>query len=130
MLDVAINLNNRPLTYIEEALEYLVLTTNSMIFRSYQMFLWKRKKLEITGRSDRDMHINTRKQLRWIHEYLPAVRQTNRQTDRQTDRRTDRQTERERQREQLRLVVGSSKEAQTLPFLVFLQVLVAYVQLF
>ena len=57
---------------------------------------------------------------------------SDRQTDRQTDRRTDRQTdrERERQREQLRLVVGSSKEAQTLPFLVFLQVLVAYVQLF
>ena len=43
---------------------------------SYQMILQKRKNLVITGRSDRDMYINARKQLgkRWVHEYLTAFR--------------------------------------------------------
>ena len=32
-LGVEVNLNNRPLTYIEEDLQYSALTPNSMIFR-------------------------------------------------------------------------------------------------
>ena len=31
LLDVEINLNNKPLTYIEEDIQYPILTTNSMI---------------------------------------------------------------------------------------------------
>ena len=66
MLDVEVNLNNRPLIYIEENLEYSVLTPNSMILgriSSYQMILQKRKKLVISGRSNKDMYKNVKKQL-------------------------------------------------------------------
>ena len=66
MLDVEVNLNNQPLIYIEENLEYSVLTPNSMILgriSSYQMILQKRKKLVISGRSNKDMYKNVKKQL-------------------------------------------------------------------
>ena len=66
MLDVEVNLNNQPLIYIEEHLEYSVLTPNSMILgriSSYQMILQKRKKLVISGRSNKDMYKNVKKQL-------------------------------------------------------------------
>ena len=66
MLDVEVNLNNQPLIYIEENLEYSVLTPNSMILgriSSYQMILQKRKKLVISGRSNKYMYKNVKKQL-------------------------------------------------------------------
>ena len=66
MLDVEVNLKNQPLIYIEENLDYSVLTPNSMILgriSSYQMILQKRKKLVISGRSNKDMYKNVKKPL-------------------------------------------------------------------
>ena len=66
LLDVEVNLNNRPLTYIEEELEYSVLSSNSMILERDIKLPYnspEEEKLVITGRSDRDMYINVKKQL-------------------------------------------------------------------
>ena len=66
LLDVEVNLNNQPLTDIEEDLEYSVLTPNSMnlyLHGSFQMTLQKRKNLVTTGRREGDIYINAKKQL-------------------------------------------------------------------
>ena len=82
LLDVEVNLKNRPLTYTEENIEHSALTPNSMTLERdvklpvmlqkskksmkmsrYQMVLQKRKKSMINGRCDRYMYINAREQL-------------------------------------------------------------------
>ena len=63
-LDVEVNLNNRPLTYTEEDLEYSVLTPNSMILgRDIELLDDSPEVEEVSGGSDRDMYTNARKQL-------------------------------------------------------------------
>lgn len=58
LLDVEGNLNNQPLTYIVDDLEYSVLTPNSMILRRGVKLpddSPERKQLVKTGRRDRDI---------------------------------------------------------------------------
>ena len=67
-LDVEINLNNRLLTYIEEDLEYSVLTPNSMILgRDIKLPDDSPEEEEVINnwkkQQKRDMYINVRKQL-------------------------------------------------------------------
>ena len=63
-LDVEVNLNNRPLTYTDEDLEYSVLTPNSMILgRDIELLDDSPEVEEVSGRSDRDIYTNVRKQL-------------------------------------------------------------------
>ena len=77
MLDVEVNLNGRPPTYIEEDLRF-VLTLNSIReISSYQMILQKRKKSVITGRS-KQRYLCKYKEADWkkrAHEYLAALRE-------------------------------------------------------
>ena len=80
MLDVKVNLNIRPLTYIEEDLEYSVLTPNSMI-------LGRDIKLPDDSPEEEEASDNWKKRQRyvhkckeaawkrWVHEYLAALRE-------------------------------------------------------
>ena len=79
MLDVEVNLNNRPSTYMEENLEHSVLTPNSMI-------LGKDIKLPDDSPEQEEVSDKWKKQQRyeqkckeaaskrWFHEYLAALR--------------------------------------------------------
>ena len=80
LLDVEVNLNNRPLTYIKDNLKYSVLTPNSMI-------LGRDIKLPDNSPEEEEISDNWKKQQgyvhecqegawkRWVHEYLAALRE-------------------------------------------------------
>ena len=80
MLDIEVNQNNRPLTYIEEDLEYSVLAPNSMV-------LGRNIKLLADSPEEKELCDNWKKRQRyrhkcmeaaweiWLHEYLAALRQ-------------------------------------------------------
>ena len=80
LLDVEVNLNNRPYTYIEEDLEYSVLTSDSMI-------LGKGVKLPDDSPEGEEVSDNWKKRRRYVHkckqaawkrcvyEYLAALRE-------------------------------------------------------
>ena len=80
LLDFEVSLNNQPLTYIEEDLEYSVLTTNSMI-------LGRDIKLPDDSLQEEEVSDNWKKQQRyvykcmeaawkrWAHEYLTPLRE-------------------------------------------------------
>ena len=78
LLDVEINFNNRPLTYVEDDIQLNVLTSNSMIL--------KRDVRTINSTADgdsdewrkRQRHVQRCKEnawKRWKHEYLAALRE-------------------------------------------------------
>ena len=78
--DIEVNLNNQPLTHIEEDLEYSVLTLNSMILR-------RDIKLPDDSPEEEEVSANLKKRQRyvgkckkaswkrWVHEYLTALRE-------------------------------------------------------
>ena len=66
MLDVEVNLNNRPLTYIEEDLEYSVLTPNSMI-------VGRDIKLPNDSPGEEQGSYNWKKQQRYVHKRKEAA---------------------------------------------------------
>ena len=80
LLDVEINLNNRPLTYVEEDLEYSMLSPNSMI-------LGRDIKLPDDSPEEEEVSANLKKRQRyvdkckkaswkrWVHEYLTVLRE-------------------------------------------------------
>ena len=79
LLDAEVNINNRPLTYIEEDLEYSMLRANSMI-------LGRDIKLSDDSSEEEEVNDNWKKRQRhvhkcteaawkrWVHEYLAALR--------------------------------------------------------
>ena len=80
LVDVEVNLNNRPLTYIEDDIEYPVLTPNSMLLGSDIVMLeedpeeeddkksWKKRQNYIVRCTDATWR-------RWKREYLTALRE-------------------------------------------------------
>ena len=66
MLDVEVNLNNRPLTYSEKGLEYPVLSPNSMILRRDIKLpdeSPEEKEASDNWKKQQSMYINIKKQL-------------------------------------------------------------------
>ena len=61
LLDVEVNLNNRPLTYIKDNLKYSVLTPNSMI-------LGRDIKLPDNSPEEEEISDNWKKQQGYVHE--------------------------------------------------------------
>ena len=66
LLDVKVNLNNQPLTYIEEDIEYLVLTPNSMI-------LERDIKLPDDSPEEEEVSDNWKKRQRYVHKCKGAA---------------------------------------------------------
>ena len=81
-MDVKVNLNNQPLTYIEEDIEYLVLTPNSMILeRDIKLPDDSPEEEEVSDNwKKRQRYVHKCKRAawkRWVHEYLAALRERN-----------------------------------------------------
>ena len=81
LLDIEIILNNRPLTYIEEVIDYSILTPNSLILgRDVNFPDAARHKSESETMKKRHKYIKRCKEAlwkRWKHEYLVALREKN-----------------------------------------------------
>ena len=79
LLDVEINLNNRPLTYVEEDVQYPILTPNSMILgRDARTINENVIEDEELGWRKRQKYVKRCKDLawkRWEREYLTALRE-------------------------------------------------------
>ena len=80
MLDVEVNLNNRPLTNIEEDLEYSVLTPKSIILGRDIKFPDDSPEEEEVSDSWKKQHRYVYKckeaaWKRWVHEYVAALRE-------------------------------------------------------
>ena len=65
LLDIGVNLNNRPLTYIEEDLEYSVLTPNSVI-------LGRDNKSPDNFTEEEEVSYNWKKRQRYVHKCKEA----------------------------------------------------------
>ena len=87
LLDVEINLRNRQLTYIEDDVQFQILTPNSMIQRrharplddSSERDIWKKRYKYLKRCKD-----NARE--RWKHEYLVALRERHNQKHKNSSR--------------------------------------------
>ena len=82
LLYVEVNLNNQPLTYIEEDLEYSVMTLNSMILgRDIKFPDDSPEEEEVSDNlKKRQRYVDKYKEAtwkRWVHEYLAALRERN-----------------------------------------------------
>ena len=79
LLDIEIILNNRPLTYIEEVIDYSILTPNSLILgRDVNFPDAARPKSESETMKKHHKYIKRCKEAlwkRWKHEYLVALRE-------------------------------------------------------
>ena len=79
LLDIEIILNNRPLTYIQEEIDYLILTPNSLILGRHVNFPDAAPhESESETIKKRHKYIKRCKEAlwkRWKHEYLVALRE-------------------------------------------------------
>ena len=77
LLDIEVNLNNRPLTYIEEDIEYSVLTPNSMILRrNIKLPDDSPEEEEVSDNwSKWKKYIHKCKEAVWVHECLAALKE-------------------------------------------------------
>ena len=79
LLDIEIILNNRPLTYIEKEIDYLILTPNSLILgRDINFLDAAPHESENETIKNRHKYIKRCKEAlwkRWKHEYLVALRE-------------------------------------------------------